>query len=276
MDDQVLSPKTYTRPAKAEEDLTNISHLIRVCCHAIWTGGPSNGADEHEWLIEPFQQGETPTFTAHIKMGLKALSEEPRSLLVFSGAATKRDAQLSEAQSYLNLARANAYFNLPLPSPCTHITTDPHALDSYQNLLFPILRHRRLTHRYPWHITLVSHAFKRRRFLDLHCAAIRWLVARVTFLGLDPPEEVTSRESLMKGEERRGWGVWRWDLYGVGEVLRGKRVGRDCWGTGGVEGLLNDMGGDMELEEMRGLLEWEGGGSGVEVYQGRLPWVEDM
>ncbi|KAI4140006.1 MAG: hypothetical protein L6R39_006006 [Caloplaca ligustica] len=68
------------------DDNTNlIDRLIIVCCHAIWLGGPSNGHDEAEWAIEPFQRGETPTFIEHIKAGLKVLSEEPNSLLVFSG-----------------------------------------------------------------------------------------------------------------------------------------------------------------------------------------------
>lgn len=66
-----------------------IDRLIIVCCHAIWLGGPSNGHDETEWAIEPFQRGETPTFIAHIKAGLKVLSEEPNSLLVFAGYVSK-------------------------------------------------------------------------------------------------------------------------------------------------------------------------------------------
>lgn len=62
-----------------------LERLIIVCCHAIWLGGPSNGHDEAEWAVESFQSGETPTFIEHIKTGLKVSSEEPNSLLVFSG-----------------------------------------------------------------------------------------------------------------------------------------------------------------------------------------------
>lgn len=62
-----------------------ITNLIVVCCHAIWLGGPSGGYDEAEWAIESFQKGETPNFIEHVKAGLKALEEEPNSLLVFSG-----------------------------------------------------------------------------------------------------------------------------------------------------------------------------------------------
>jgi hypothetical protein len=36
-------------------------------------------------LIEPFQRGETPTFTAHVQAGLRALADDPYGLLVFSG-----------------------------------------------------------------------------------------------------------------------------------------------------------------------------------------------
>lgn len=61
------------------------NHLIIVCGHAIWAGGPTNGQDESEWIIEDWKKGESPTYTAHIKAGLKALSEDHRAILVFSG-----------------------------------------------------------------------------------------------------------------------------------------------------------------------------------------------
>ncbi|KAL2048836.1 hypothetical protein ABVK25_010894 [Lepraria finkii] len=115
--------------------------------------------------IEPFQKGEIPTFIEHIKAGLTVLEEQPDSMLIFSGGATKRDrTSLSEGVSYLNLSHTL----LPSPSPSVsvhhRIAAETHAVDSHQNLLFSILHfHHQLSH-YPNHITLISHAFKRARF----------------------------------------------------------------------------------------------------------------
>lgn len=61
------------------------THLIIVCGHAIWAGGPTKGKDESEWIIEDWKKGETPTYTAHIKVGVKALSEDGQAVLVLSG-----------------------------------------------------------------------------------------------------------------------------------------------------------------------------------------------
>lgn len=90
------------------------NHLVIVCCHAIYLGGPTHGASEDEWsvlsflffcgrsfgwsygqklifafslhrLIEPFQDGETPTFIQHVKSGVAKLAEDPLAILVFSG-----------------------------------------------------------------------------------------------------------------------------------------------------------------------------------------------
>lgn len=80
------------------------THLIIVCCHAIYLRGREGGsANEAHWLIEPFQAGETGTYIKHIEAGVKALAEDTEdAILVFSGGATKRERTgVSEAEGYL-------------------------------------------------------------------------------------------------------------------------------------------------------------------------------
>lgn len=72
--------------------MTAPTSLIIVCCHGIWKGGPSKGADENEWFIADFQRGETSTFIEHIKLGVKLLAESyDDSVLAFSGLALKKN-----------------------------------------------------------------------------------------------------------------------------------------------------------------------------------------
>ena len=65
--------------------MTLPSHIVVVCGHGIWLGGPKRGWDESEWLIESYKSGETPTFIEHIKAGVKGLTEDQDAVLVFSG-----------------------------------------------------------------------------------------------------------------------------------------------------------------------------------------------
>jgi hypothetical protein len=59
------------------------THLIIVCCHAIWLGPTT--AEAH-WLIQDFQKGETETFIEHIKAGLELLvGLRGSGVLMFSG-----------------------------------------------------------------------------------------------------------------------------------------------------------------------------------------------
>jgi len=223
-------------------------HLILICCHAIFMPGPANGLSENEWLLAPFQHGETPTFIEHIKTGLRLLANDPESLIVFSGSKTRPETELSEAQSYLNLCEENDFWGIldgfqldeKKNRAKNRILLEEQALDSFGNLLFSVINFWRKTGNWPGKITVVSHEFKRARFEELHVKALRWSRGKFEFVGVDPgymleesPESDTSRTSeVREGERERGFGAWEKDLYGAGDELRGKRWKRNCWLVG--------------------------------------------
>ncbi|KAJ5297173.1 F-box domain cyclin-like protein [Penicillium atrosanguineum] len=255
------------------------SHLIVVCCHAIYLGGPNRGRAENEWLIEPFQRGETDTFMRHAEAAVELLVNTPGALLVVSGGPTKRPrTELSEGQSYFNLVKDNKYFNMAHQIDIERIIVEPHATDSYQNVLFSLLEFRLCTGYYPDSVTVFTHKFKSMRFLEYHFPAIGLLPnlpAAVTegsrdadVRGVDPPEHVTSQESLIKGEAVRGIGLWAKDLYGVGDELARKRKDRG-WEPG-IEGVFLNRGLGEVVEH---LVCWNGG-AGSEWFprMQELPW----
>lgn len=89
-------------------------------------------------------------------------------------------------------------------TPFSRATTETYALDSYQNLLFSVARFHEVTGRYPSQITVVGYEMKRRRFEELHRAAIRFPVVLFEYVGLEPPatgdETTTAREGEVRVE----------------------------------------------------------------------------
>ena len=79
------------------------------------------------------------------------------------------------------------------------MTTEDDALDSYQNLLFSIARFHEYTGRWPSRITVVGYEFKRRRFTELHRAALRWPADRFEYVGIDAQGD---SEAARQGEVR--------------------------------------------------------------------------
>ncbi|KIX01057.1 uncharacterized protein Z518_10123 [Rhinocladiella mackenziei CBS 650.93] len=238
--------------------MTIATHLIIVCCHAIYLGPDSS--DESNWLIEPFQKGETGTYSAHVEAGVRELAADESALLVFSGGPTKKQrTDQSEGDGYLKIAVEHGLFGLETspPSLRQRIFVDRFATDSYQNILcslvqFPLFAQEFLdrstnttttlessgsSHRsnpslnqnqlvFPSKLTIISHEFKRARFLDLHLPALRW-TRETNYIGINPPFDAARMAEIETGDRLRGYGAWEKDVYGVGEVLTRKRKARD-------------------------------------------------
>lgn len=148
------------------------------------------------------------------------------------------------------------------------IFTEEVAVDSYQNLLFPLLEYNSMLNRWPKHITLISHDFKRRRFEELHCPAIRWPLENLTYVGIDPPDDVVPRDELDLDEFNKGYEAFRKDPYGVRDYLKDKR--EDRGGTIGAQ--LLKVCHEGIPEDVKPLLMWKGGDTQCGVFRGPLPW----
>lgn len=151
--------------------------MILLPCHAVWTGGPLVGKLREEWLLAPFQiQGNDHLcFREHVEMGLRE-REKRDAVLVISGGKTKKETQLSEARSYLNLARAMGASD--------GILLEEYARDSFENVLFGLCRYHDEFGVYPKELVIVGFEFKRTRFTKHHLRTLE--IENFTYIGNEP------------------------------------------------------------------------------------------
>jgi hypothetical protein len=176
-------------------------------------------------------------------------------------------------------------FGNPDPTILRRILVDRFATDSYQNILlsliqFPLFVQKLLDSTetamaptlFPKKITIVSHDFKRARFLDLHLPALQWQ-GETTFIGINPPFEPVKMAEIEQGDRLRGYGAWEKDIYGVGAALAKKRIVRG-WNEEEFRSqvLARLPTGTLrtQVEDLVGLRDE--GQDLTEVYKGNLPW----
>ncbi|USW53277.1 Putative rossmann-like alpha/beta/alpha sandwich protein [Septoria linicola] len=258
-------------------DICKTTDLVLVCCHGIYMGEDGRNTAEDQWILQPFSRsdplarkpGEHETFIAHIMTAAMAVHSNPEALLIFSGGFTT-NAPRSEAESYAIVLKHMVNHNAALFPAGVRYALETYATDSYQNLIFSIIRFRQLTGAYPKNITVVTHAFKERRFLELHAPAIKWPHHRIRVQGLNPPFTLDELNFTQMGERERAYNAFAGDPYGVRMPLSQKRLARN-WNAERAHVFLG-----FRLEsEVTGLLGWQGGVSGWETYPRRLPWEDD-
>lgn len=240
------------------------THLIMVAGHAVYTGAAhtrANVESEDSWFLEPFQHGQLATMLNHIKRGVELAGADNSSLLIFSGGETRAAAgPRSEAASYWEAADALGWFGQPHVRSRTVL--EVHARDSLENLLFALCRHREVSGRYPTRVTVISFGFKRRRFVELHRAALRLPRSRFRYVGIDPPGIGVD---VLHGEVAHSSKPFERDPYGCAEAqLRAKRATRNPF--------RRHIGYADGCPEITQLLEH----CGTLRYDGPLPWSSKL
>ena len=235
-------------------------HLIMVAGHAVHTGADHRSDVLHgeaEWFLEPYQHGQLETMLEHIQRGVTLAAADNDSLLLFSGGETRAAAgPVSEALSYWEVAEANGWFGWPAVRERAQLESQ--ARDSLENLLFAVCRFHELTGAYPERVTVVSFAFKRRRFEELHRRALRLPRTSFSFEGVDPPD---LPPTVPAAERKAAAALFEHDPYGCADpALRRKRATRNPFRRS-----VSYPRGCPELAPLIGRCSRD-------VYAGPLPW----
>ncbi|CAG8601552.1 6501_t:CDS:2 [Paraglomus brasilianum] len=206
-----------------------LKDLILVAGHAIYIGDTFEDIeDDTNWVLEKFQRGgQVKVFLKHIERGVELAQQNEESLLIFSGGQTRPTAGArSEAQSYWRLAQSLSFFSNLGNSPLDmfpRATTEEYARDSYENLLFSLCRFYEFTGHYPRNVTVVGFEFKKKRFIELHRAAVKFPEERFSYVGIDSDgiaqERQTKKVDIFEPFKK--------DLYGCSGKLREKKIARN-------------------------------------------------
>jgi hypothetical protein len=245
------------KPSKQRwEDLDK---LIVVAGHAVYVGKDQRAAaNDKSWVLQDFQKGEPPCYIEHIRFGVELAASQPKSLLIFSGGQTRREAgPKSEAKSYWLLADQFGWWQKT--DVKNRATVEEFARDSFENLLFGIARFREGTGHYPFSLEIVSWAFKRERF-DLHRQTIRWPgdVQHYKYHSVNNPDDL---DGSLKGEAKT-LAAFERDPFGTEESVRSKRARRNPFNQSPpypatcpeIAGLFNHK--TVEGRAFKGILPW--------------------
>lgn len=151
--------------------------------HAIYVGnGPEDVYDNNKWVgtyDKYHDNDEIPNYVEHIQRGIKHAVMDSEALLVFSGGKTRKGTQLTEAESYCNLAEQLSL--LSTKDLHYRVRLEAFATDSFENLIFSLLLYRKLhpLKKFPEQVTVVGLAFKQERY-QFHAITLKIMKAFYT------------------------------------------------------------------------------------------------
>ncbi|GME68044.1 unnamed protein product [[Candida] boidinii] len=207
------------------EYIGNIDTLVILPCHSIYKRVPTNdtisrkelsqdepgpGFDEKDWELAPFQYEahDHLFFIKHIYASYEyLLQHKANSVLVLSGGYTKdSQKELSESLSYLNVAKMRGLIPLDYENTFENgkLLLEDRARDSYENVVFSLIKFRELIDKYPKKIVIVGLEFKRFRFIEQHLKVLQFPVTDIEYIGIGPeyPENIENLP-LEKYQERK-------------------------------------------------------------------------
>ena len=179
-------------------------------------------------------------FQQHVRRALRTVKEYRERgwnvVLVFSGGVTRADSPVSEAATYLEIARRLPEWNERFADL---VVLDERARDSYENLLFGCAAAFAKSQVVPERVAMISFAFKRRRF-EYHAAAIGLMPERLRsgaagptptpvfdFIGEGDPPDL---KGALAGEAA-ALNLFLLDPHGLSAECRAKRAGRNPTGA---------------------------------------------
>ncbi|GAA5940704.1 uncharacterized protein JCM15063_006333 [Sporobolomyces koalae] len=278
--DTFAPPVPHSLESTLNRAHSELNHLVMIPGHAIWQGcDASHATQDTDWILQDFQKDgkHVTTYLRHLTKGAEIAVQDPKALLVYSGGQTRPDSTLTEALSYLRLSKfGNIFQQFMTPherelvqvrhgGEFDRVTTEDHAMDSFQNLLFSIARFKEFVGHYPSYITVIGYGMKAARFTELHRRALRWPATAFHYIGIDNEGHT---EADYEGERQNGYKPFEKDLYGCHDFLLAKRKTRNPY--------RRFHGYHSSAPEMKGIFEYCPT-RGDKVFQGRLPWdsIED-
>lgn len=232
-----------------------MSTLILLPCHGIYKGtsariakyeaptqnGP--GSSDKDWELASFQieSQDQLSFLYHIYASLHLAEQDPSFRVVFSGGYTKKSVNTSESASYLQLAKDRGLITSRIS---TQIYLEEYARDSYENVLFSLIKFRQETGKWPIFIKIIGLDFKKDRFLNEHLKVLQFPLKYVEYIGIGPiyppasyynvdteqyaNQKLQFLEDLEKAEEKNALGPFKENPFGCkGSVLYEKKLARD-------------------------------------------------